>query len=134
MSDVKTYATVDDLIKLWRPITEQERERAIPLLEIVSAEIRQRAKGVGKDFDALVENDYDLELIARSVVCDVVARTLMESTDQEPLTQFSQSAGGYSVSGTYLVAGGGVWLKNSELKRLGLRKQIYGGIDVYGIN
>ena len=63
---------------------------------------------------------------------DVVARCLMTSTNQEPMTQFSQSAMGYTVSGTYLVAGGGLFIKKSELASLGLKRQRMGVLDIYG--
>ncbi|MGV7835606.1 Gp19/Gp15/Gp42 family protein, partial [Mycobacterium kansasii] len=43
-----------------------------------------------------------------------------------------ESALGYSVSGSYLVPGGGLFIKNSELSRLGLKKQRFGVIDFYG--
>ena len=69
----------------------------------------------------------------KSVVVDIVARTLMTSTNQEPMTQYSESALGYSVSGSFLVPGGGLFIKDSELKRLGLKKQRYGIIDFYDI-
>ena len=62
----------------------------------------------------------------------MVARTLMTSTDNEPVTQESQSALGYTWSGTYLVPGGGLFIKNSELARLGLKRQRYGGFELYG--
>ena len=52
----------------------------------------------------------------------------------EPMTQTTESALGYSFSGSYLVPGGGLFIKNSELNRLGLRKQRYGVIDFYGEN
>ena len=55
----------------------------------------------------------------------------MTSTDQEPMTQSSESALGYSWSGTFLVPGGGLFIKRSELARLGLRNQRYGVIDFY---
>ena len=58
----------------------------------------------------------------------------MTSTDQEPMTQLSQSALGYSQQATFLVPGGGLFIKRSELARLGLRKQRYGVIDFYGEN
>jgi len=61
----------------------------------------------------------------------VIARTLMTSTNQEPMTQMTQSALGYSYSGSYLVPGGGMFIKNSELSRLGLKRQRYGVIDFY---
>ena len=47
------------------------------------------------------------------------------------MTQYSQSALGYSVSGTYLVPGGGIFIKNTELKILGLKNQRYGVIEFY---
>lgn len=128
------FATVDDLTTLWRTMNADEQARAAALLRIVSASLRSEAKKVGKDLDAMVQADSDLAEVARSVAVDVVARTLMTSTDQEPLTQFSQAAGGYSVSGSFLVPGGGLFIKKTELARLGLRKQRYGGLDIYGIS
>ena len=56
----------------------------------------------------------------------------MTSTNSEPMEQMSQSALGYSVSGTFLVPGGGLFIKKSELARLGLRRQRIGVIDIYG--
>ena len=82
----------------------------------------------------MIAKDSALASVAKSVTVDVVARTLMTSTDQEPMTQMSQSALGYSMSGTYLVPGGGLFIKRSELARLGLRRQRMGVIDWYGIN
>ena len=76
--------------------------------------------------------DPSFASVVKSVTVDVVARTLMTSTNQEPMTQFSESALGYSVSGSYLVPGGGLFIKDSELKRLGLKNQRYGVIDIYG--
>ena len=55
----------------------------------------------------------------------------MTSTDSEPMIQSAESALGYSYSGTFLVPGGGLFIKDSELKRLGLKKQRYGVIDFY---
>jgi len=71
-----------------------------------------------------------LENVVKSVTVDVVARALMTSTNSEPMSQMSQSALGYSVSGTYLVPGGGLFIKKSELSRLGLRRQRCGVIDL----
>ena len=129
MSD---FATIQDIIDLWRAMTPQEQERAEKLLPIVSDSLREEAKKVGKDLDAMVKEDSALLNVAKSVTVDVVARTLMTSTNSEPMTQTSESALGYSVSGTYLVPGGGLFIKKSELARLGLRRQRYGVIDFYG--
>jgi len=80
----------------------------------------------------MIAKDEFLLEVAKSVTVDVVARALMTSTDQEPMSQMSESALGYSVSGTFLVPGGGLFIKKSELARLGLRRQQIGVIDLYG--
>lgn len=126
------FATIDDLNTLWRQLNIEEEIRANELLKVVSSSLIYEAKKVGKDLVKMVKDDEDLAQVAKSVTVDVVARTLMTSTDSEPMTQTTESAGGYSFSGTYLVPGGGLFIKNSELARLGLKRQRYGAIDFYG--
>lgn len=126
------YATVQDVVTLWRPLTAAEQTRAEALIPVICSSLRQEAAKVHKDLDAMVAEDADLAAVAKSVTVDVVARTLMTSTNQEPTTQFSESALGYSVSGSFLVPGGGLFIKKSELARLGLRRQRIGVIDFYG--
>lgn len=48
------------------------------------------------------------------------------------MSQYSESALGYTVSGTFLVPGGGLFVKKSELERLGLRRQRIGVIELHG--
>lgn len=125
-------ATLDDLNTLWRPVTPDEEEKAQALLDLVSNDLRYSAVKVGKDLDYMISTQPLLADVAKSVVVDVVARALMTSTDSEPMVQTSQSAGGYSVSGTFLVPGGGLFIKKSELARLGLRRQALRTIDPLG--
>lgn len=129
---MENFATVEDLKKLWRALKFDEEKRAEALLEVVSHSLRVEAKKVSKDLDGLVATDPSFAMVVKSVTVDVVARMLMTSTDQEPMTQVAESALGYSFSGSYLVPGGGLFIKDSELKRLGLKKQRYGVIDIYG--
>ena len=129
---MKAYATIEDMNRLWRPMTEEETARAEGLIPIVSASLRTEAEKVGKRLDEMIGKDENLGLVAKSVTVDVVARMLMTSTDQEPMTQASESALGYSASGTFLVPGGGLFIKRSELARLGLKRQRYGAMEVYG--
>ena len=124
------YATVRDVETLWRSLTPIEAQRASALIPVVCHSLRVEARKVGKDLDDMIAKDNSLLFVAMSVTVDVVARTLMTSTDQEPATQFSQSALGYSVSGTYLVPGGGLFIKKSELARLGLKRQQRRVIDL----
>ena len=124
------YATVADITLLWRAMTQDETTRAKALIPIVCDSLRTEAYKVGKNLDSMIADNPWLESVAKSVTGDVVARTLMTSTDTEPTTQFAESALGYSVSGTYLVPGGGLFIKKSELARLGLRRQRLGVIDL----
>lgn len=125
------FATIDDVETLFRPLNAGEYKKAESLLEIVSDSLRYEAKKAGKDLDKMIENDHSLKNVARSVTVDVVGRTLMTSTNQEPTTQFAQSALGYSVSGSYLVPGGGLFIKKTELARLGLRSQGVKLVEMY---
>ncbi|MCM1172080.1 MAG: phage Gp19/Gp15/Gp42 family protein [Clostridium sp.] len=124
------FAAVEDMEALWRPLSNDEVKRANALLPVVSDSLRYEAQKAGKDLDVMVQSNQALANVAKSVTVDVVARCLMTSTNAEPMTQMSQAALGYSVSGTYLVPGGGLFIKKSELARLGLRRQKIGVIDL----
>jgi hypothetical protein len=128
---MSNFATIEDINALWRPLTTAETPRATALLPIVSDSLREEAVKVGKDLDAMIEARPTLASVAKSVTVDVVARTLMTSTNSEPMTQMTESALGYSFSGSYLVPGGGLFIKKAELARLGLRKQRIGVIDLW---
>lgn len=134
MVELEPFATVDDLSVLWRALESDEEERAEELLNTVSQVLRVEAKKVKKDLDLMVKADESYAYVVKSVLVDIVARTLMTSTRQEPMTQYSESALGYSVSGSFLVPGGGLFIKDNELKRLGLKRQRFGAIDFYGVN
>lgn len=129
MSD---FATVNDIIALKRALTAEEQERAEQLIPLVCDSLRYEAEKVGKDLDAMVADSTLLASVAKSVTVDVVMRELMSPTEGTPMTQMSESALGYSVSGTYLVPGGGLFIKKTELKRLGLMRQKYGVLEFYG--
>ena len=126
------FATLDDMTTLWRTMTVEEQGRAEALLKVVSNSLRYEADKVGKKLDAMIAVNPSLADVAKSVTVDVTARTLMTSTDQEPMTQLSQTAGPFSASGTFLVPGGGLFIKRAELARLGLRRQQIGVMDIYG--
>ena len=92
------FATVDDVITLFRELTTDEIERTNALLPIISDSLRLEADKVNKNLDLMAE-DLVFANVLKSVVVDVVARTLMTSTDQEPMTQTSESA--WIFSGTF---------------------------------
>lgn len=129
---LEPFATTNDVSNIWRKLKEDEIPRAEKLIELVSDSLRMEADKVGKNLDEMIkEKPYFLNVV-KSVTVDVVARTLMTSTDSEPLSQESQSALGYTWSGTYLVPGGGLFIKNSELARLGLKGQRRRAVDMCG--
>ncbi len=78
---------------------------------MVSDTLKMEAMKVGKDLDVMLEEGTLLEGVLKSVIVDVIGRALMTSTTKEPVTQYSQSALGYSMSGTFLVPGGGLFIK-----------------------
>ncbi len=127
------YTDISHIEQLFRPLEDDEMEKALALIPVVEDSLRQEALNVGKDLDALVESGRILPAVLQSVVVDIVGRTLLTSTRSEPMTQFTQSALGYSASGTYLVPGGGLFIKNSELRRLGLRRQKVQMRELYDI-
>lgn len=129
---MSSFAKISDVDTLWRYLKQDETDRASFLLDVVSDSLRVEAEKVGKDLDAMVLKSAAYANVVKSVAVDIVARTLMTSTDQEPMTQFNQTALGYSASGSFLVPGGGLFIKKSELARLGLRRQRYGVMNLYG--
>lgn len=128
---MKAFLDINDIEKLFRILRKDELDKATVLLEVVSDCLRQEAKKIGKDLDEMIEKGELYPNVVKSVCVDVIARNLMTSTDNEPMTQFSQSALGYTTSGTFLVPGGGLFIKKSELARLGLRRQKIESVEIY---
>ncbi len=130
MSD---FATVNDIEQMWRPLATEESERASYLLPVISDELRWRAQMVNRDLDQMVAEISGYANVAKEVTVSIVTRILRQNTSGEAVTQESQSGLGYSWSGTYAVAGGGIGnaIMNYDLKRLGLRRPRIGVIDFY---
>lgn len=124
----KPFATVEDIQRLYRPLSAAEQDRADALLPLVSDEIRVLGRNYGKDIDARIKVDSAYESVVKIVTCDVTFRILRQNTEGDAMSQESQSALGYSWSGTFAVAGGGIAnsILNNDLKKLGLLKQKMG--------
>ena len=128
-----SYATVNDIETYWRNLTTEEETTAAQMIADVSAKIRLRASRCGKNFDDMIAANEDLAATAKTVVCQSVINA-MKMQEAIPATQFSESASGYTVSGTFLTPGGGVKISKADWRELGLGGQRYGGLDVYGID
>lgn len=129
------YATITDVMDLsGMAITGDQCTRAEELLPLVSDALRYEAVKVGRNLDKMIEDNPVLGSVAKMVTVDVVVRALRQTTDGDPMTQESQSALGYTWSGTYAIPGGGIAnaIMKNDLKRLGLRNQRYGVIEFYG--
>lgn len=129
-------ASVNDVNTIWKPLSNAEQEQVEALLPIVSDSLRQEAKRVGKDLDKMIVKGEILPNVVKSVVVDVISRYLdqLSSDNASTLSQESQSALGYSWSGTYVNTGGGMSILKKDLKRLGLTRQRFGMVDLYGIH
>lgn len=121
----EAFATVDDIQRLYRALSSEEQSRVEALLPLVSDEIRVLGKQYGKDIDEAIAKDSAYASVVKIVTCDVTFRILRQNTSGDAMSQESQSALGYSWSGTFAVAGGGIAnsILNNDLKKLGLRKQ-----------
>jgi len=129
---MRAFATIEDMANLWRALTETELTRAPHLLEVASDTLRQMAQNRGMNLDSMVYNREIYESVLKDVVVAAVGRVLRASTTGEPVSQVTQSALGYSISGTYLNPQGGMFFYDNELARLGLnRKQRLGRIEMY---
>lgn len=131
---MSSYATLQDVLSITgATYTESEQQRINTLLPLVSDLIRNEGAKVGKDIDYSVEADAAYSNVVKLVTVDVVTRVLRQSTTGEPMAQESQSALGYSWSGTYAVPGGGVAmsLMENEKRTLGLKAQKYGSITLW---
>ena len=130
-----SYITLDEFLEIsGGTYTTAEQSRIETLIPMVSAALRSEAVKVGKDLDAMIADDEDFESVVQLVCVDVIVRAMSLNTDSEPMSQESQSALGYSWSGTYAVPGGGIanCIMRNDLKRLGLKRQRFGVIEWYG--
>jgi hypothetical protein len=84
-----SFATVEDIEALWRPLGEDEVVGASVLLARVSALVRTRIPGI----DARIGADPNLGVLATGVVVDAVLRVL-----RNPEGYTSEQIGAYAYS------------------------------------
>lgn len=128
------YATVADITAL-RPLTEQEQQRAEVLLQYASDRLRVIGTKYGVNIDAQTTEDPDYGSAVKFTVMNTVMNALgrLSAAGSDPAaSQATQSALGYSVTLTYTNAGSVLWFGKNDLKDLGLLRQRYGALDIYG--
>lgn len=125
--------TVNDLISRWRPLSQDEIEQATIFLGDCENALHVYAYDRGKDLDQMIEDYPPRADLYTAVVCDIVRREMQASSETGPaMSQYSQSVNGYNIQGTFLSPGGGLFIKNSELKLLGLMNQRARAVEIYG--
>ena len=131
---MSAFATLSDVLAITgKDYTAPEQDRISTLLGLVSDALRVEAAKVNKDIDEMVSASEAYASVAKLVTVDIVVRAMRQAVDGEPMSQESQSALGYSWSGTYAVPGGGVAgaIMRNDLKRLGLRRQRIGVVKLW---
>lgn len=129
-----SFATVADVLEITgKTYTDAETSRIEALLELISDTLRVYATNIGKDLDEMADASTAYANVLKLTTVDIVIRAMRQSLDGDPMTQESQSAIGYTWSGTYAIPGGGIAgaIMKNDLKRLGLRKQRYGVMELW---
>ena len=128
---MENFATVEDVINLYGSLNADQLAKVEQLLTYTSSYFRTLAKEYGRDLNQEVIDDEDMKNNAKLATCNVVIRELDKGNSS--LSQESQSALGYTWSGTYVNTGGGLSILNKDLKLLGLNRQRIGMVDIYGV-
>lgn len=130
---MREFATLENVRSSWGTLSQEQEDRVKELLTDISDALRYEAIKVGKDLDEMIEATPTLAGVAKMVTVDIIERILRQDKSGEPMSQFSESALGYSLSGTYAVPGGGAAnaIMNNDLKRLGLKRQKYGVVELW---
>jgi hypothetical protein len=132
---MSAFATLAEVTAITgKTYTSGDQDRINTLLPLVSDALRFEAVKVGKDIDEMINASESYASVVKLVTVDVVTRAMRQAVDGEPMTQESQSALGYTWSGTYAIPGGGIAnaIMRNDLKRLGLKRQRIGVIKLWG--
>ena len=113
------YATVDDLMKRWKYLNEDEQDRADTLLEDASNFINVEFRNSGKTID---EDDPVLSSSLKIVCCSIVKRMMASGTDQA-VSQASQTAGSYTFQATFANPNGDMYMTDREYRMLGISRK-----------
>lgn len=127
------YASVEDYEKVYNTaLNNDQHKRLLMLIELASSLLREEANKRNMNLSAVISSSDDKANVAKMVVLACVHRVMSKDNDQDmPLEQFSQSALGYTFSGTYVNPGDDLYYLRNELKRMGIIKQRYGAMEIY---
>lgn len=128
------FASLADVMAITgKAYSAAEQARIETLLPLVSDALRVDAFRYSWDLDERISESETYASLVKLVTADVVSRAMRQSSDGEPMQQETQSALGYSWSGSYAIPGGGVAgaIMNNDRRRLGYMRQRFGVIEFY---
>jgi hypothetical protein len=122
------FATVDDLVAFWRPLSVAEKSRAEALLVAASAVVRSEVDRVD---ERIADGCLDVQ-IPRWVVCQMTRRVMTSGTDQPAVSQQQGSIGSVSAGFTFANPTGDLYIAKTELRMLGALRQRAATHPMYG--
>ena len=127
------YASIEDYEKVYNIILNNDQQkRLLILIELASSLLREEANKRKINLSSVINSSDDKANVAKMVVLACAHRVMAKDDGQDmPLEQFSQSALGYTFSGTYVNPGDDLYYLKNELKRMGIIKQRYGAMEIY---
>lgn len=129
---VTIYADTTDVISYRGPQPASVLEVLDAHLEGCSARLRLFARNSGVDLDELYTEDEDLQIVITERVVDSVISKIASNKGDDPLlSQFSQAAGGYSISGTFVNIGGDYYFPKAFLRDIGITRQKISTFEVF---
>lgn len=133
----RAYAKVSDITALGKSLTAAQLEAAEILIDTASSKLRIAAAKHGKDIDTMIADEKlgdDYAAAVKNIVIQAVCRAIdgMDGTSSA-ISQGSQTVGSFSTSMTFVNAGQSLYFLRNELKELGLVRQKFGALDVYGM-
>lgn len=117
---MEPFATVDNLQTRWKTLSDIEKSRAEALLMDASVIVLTMCAKHGVEIDS---GDELQAMNLERIVCEMVKRAMLSPVDQAPLSQFSQTAGSYSESGTYVNPTGDLYMTAKDKQSLGIGRQ-----------
>ena len=120
---MQPFATTSDIADGWRALTTDEQTRAESLLVRASAMIASELDRAGVTWPTTTE---PLATNLVTATCNVVRRAMSVPTDFQPVSQYTQSAVGYSETMAYANPNGDMYLTAQEKSSLGIGRQRMG--------
>lgn len=110
------FATVTDLENRWRTLSESEKKQAQVLLDDASAFLTTLCRRYGVE---ILQNDEVQQTNLKAVTSSIVQRKLGVDEELFGVTQYSQTAGPFTSSGTAANPNGDMYITAQEKTLLG---------------